>query len=40
MVLVRFDAVDGDELRELLTESWRIRAPKKVVAAFDADRVE
>jgi hypothetical protein len=40
MVLVRFDAVDDDELRELLTESWRIRAPKKVVAAFDADRVE
>jgi hypothetical protein len=40
MVLVRFDAVDDDELRELLTESWRIRGPKKVVAAFDADRVE
>jgi hypothetical protein len=37
-VLVRFDAVDPDELTELLTESWRIRAPKKVVAAFDADR--
>lgn len=40
IVLVRFDAVDGDELMELLIESWRIRAPAKVVAAFDADRVE
>jgi hypothetical protein len=36
-VLVRFGAVDVDELRELLTESWRIRAPKKLVAAFDAE---
>jgi hypothetical protein len=36
-VLVRFGAVDVDELEELLTESWRIRAPKRLVAAFDAD---
>ena len=36
MVLVRFGAVDLDELTELLTESWRIRAPKKLVDAFDA----
>ena len=35
-VLVRFDAVDVDELGELLTDSWRIRAPKRVVDAFDA----
>jgi hypothetical protein len=34
-VLVRFNAIDVDELAETLTESWRIRAPKKVVAAFD-----
>jgi len=36
MVLVRFDAVDEDELLDLLTESWRLRAPAKLLAAFDA----
>lgn len=36
-VLVRLSAVDMDELTELLTESWRIRAPKRLVAAFDED---
>jgi hypothetical protein len=36
MVLVRFDAIDRAELEELLTDSWRCRAPKKVLAAFDA----
>ena len=36
-VLVRFGAVDADELAELLTEAWRVRAPAKVRAAFDAD---
>ncbi len=36
-VLVRFAAVDQDEMRELLTEAWRIRAPKKLVQAFDAE---
>jgi hypothetical protein len=35
-VLVRFGAVDRDELLELLTDSWRIRAPKRVREAFDA----
>jgi hypothetical protein len=30
-VLVRFEGVDIDELRELLTESWRLRAPKKLL---------
>ena len=34
-VLVRFSAVDVAELEELLTESWRIRAPKRLVDAFD-----
>jgi hypothetical protein len=29
-VLVRFGAVDVEELRELVTESWRLRAPKKL----------
>jgi hypothetical protein len=36
-VLVRFDAVDADELTELLTDAWRARAPAKVRAAFDAE---
>jgi hypothetical protein len=35
MVLVRFDAIDRDELGELLTESWRLRAPKRLLAEFD-----
>jgi hypothetical protein len=36
-VLMRFSAVDTQELTELLTESWRIRGPQKLVAEFDAD---
>ena len=36
MVLVRLEAVDADELAELLTESWRLRAPTSLVEAFDA----
>jgi hypothetical protein len=36
MVLVRLDAVDSEELTELLTESWRLRAPARLVEAFDA----
>ena len=32
-VVVR--TVDADELRELLTEAWRMTAPKRLVAAFD-----
>lgn len=35
-VLVRFAAVDVDELRELLTEAWLARAPTRVRAAFEA----
>ena len=29
-----------DELRELITDSWRLKAPKRVLKAFDeqADR--
>ncbi|MCT2586363.1 MmcQ/YjbR family DNA-binding protein [Actinophytocola gossypii] len=34
MILVRFGAVDVDELTELLTDSWRLRAPKRVVAEY------
>lgn len=36
-VLVRFAETDVDELRELLTDSWRLAAPKRVLAAFEAD---
>jgi hypothetical protein len=27
--------VDPDEMRELLTEAWRLTAPKRAVVAFD-----
>ena len=36
-VLVRFAAIDVEELTELLTESWRLRAPRRLVAQFDAN---
>lgn len=36
MVLVRLEAVDADEAAELVTESWRLRAPKKLVKGWDA----
>jgi hypothetical protein len=36
MVLVNLDAVDSDELTELLTEAWLLRAPAKLRAAFEA----
>ena len=35
MVLVRFDAIDVDELTELLTDAWFVRAPKKLADEFD-----
>ena len=36
MVLVRLPAIDREELGELLAGSWRLRAPKRLVARFDA----
>lgn len=36
-VLVRLAAVDIDDLSELLVRAWRTRAPRKLVAQFDAD---
>lgn len=36
-ILVRLDAVDPDELAELLEESWRIRAPGRLVGELDQD---
>lgn len=35
-VLVNLEAVDVAELTELLTDSWRLKAPKRVLAAFEA----
>jgi hypothetical protein len=35
-VLVRLGRVDADELRELLTDAWRLRAPKRLAARLDA----
>jgi hypothetical protein len=37
-VLVRLETVDAGELAELLEEAWRLRAPKRVIAAYDAAR--
>jgi hypothetical protein len=37
-VLVRLEAVDPEELAELIEDAWRMRAPKRVVAAYDAER--
>jgi hypothetical protein len=34
-VCVRLDAIDVDELRELLVDAWRMCVPKKVAAAYD-----
>jgi hypothetical protein len=39
-VLVRLDAIGGDELAELLTDAWRIAAPRKLVREFDAGSPE
>ncbi|MFI9836865.1 MmcQ/YjbR family DNA-binding protein [Nonomuraea sp. NPDC051941] len=35
-VLVRLGAVDTEEMGELLTDAWRLRAPKRPAAGFDA----
>ena len=36
IVLARLDPLDEQEATELITDSWRLRAPKRQVAAFDA----
>jgi hypothetical protein len=36
-VLVRLGQIDVDELTELVTESWRLSAPKRLLAAFDQE---
>jgi hypothetical protein len=37
-VLVRLDAIRGDDLKELITEAWLAKAPKRLAAAFLAER--
>ncbi|MET0907850.1 MAG: hypothetical protein ABWZ99_00145 [Ilumatobacteraceae bacterium] len=34
-VCVDLDAIDREELRELLVDAWRMVVPKKVAAAYD-----
>ena len=36
-ILVRLSQVDLDELTELVTEAWRLCAPKRLLAAYDAE---
>ena len=35
-ILVNLKAIGVRELRELITESWRLKAPKRVLDAFEA----
>ena len=37
-VLVRLEAVDPEELAELIEEAWRVFAAKRVVKAWEAER--
>ena len=37
-LLVRLTQVDLDELTELVVESWRICAPKRLLSAYDQDQ--
>jgi hypothetical protein len=37
-VLVRLARVGADELRELLTEAWHLRAPRRLAAQREAER--
>jgi hypothetical protein len=34
-VCVRLDAIEVDELRELLVDAWRMCVPKKVAASYE-----
>ncbi len=37
-VLVRLEAVPRTQLAELLHDAWRLRAPTRLVAAWEAER--
>ena len=34
-VIVRLAAIDGEEMRELVFDAWRMVVPKKLAAAYD-----
>lgn len=38
IILVQLDAVEVDEARELLTQSWRLRAPRSLTRQLDHPR--
>jgi hypothetical protein len=37
-VLVRLERVDSAQLGELIEDAWRLSAPKRLLAAYDAER--
>jgi hypothetical protein len=37
-VMVRLDVIDVEELRDMVVEAWRLRAPRKLVALFDSEQ--
>ena len=37
-VLARLETVEREQLAELLEDAWRLRAPKRLVASYDAER--
>jgi hypothetical protein len=37
IVLVHLDAIDVDEAKELITDSWRLRGPQRLVAEWEAE---
>ena len=38
-VAARLDALEHDELTELVVDAWRMVVPKKVAAAYDGGRI-
>jgi hypothetical protein len=36
-ILVRLDAIDLEELRELVIDAWRMCVPKKVAASLNSE---
>jgi hypothetical protein len=37
-VLIRLAHVDPEQLRELIEDAWRLVAPKRLLAAYEAER--